>query len=90
MPASVYSLSPSPGPQSLGPASEASADEAMPPSYAHDGTAPVSRASSPEIEYEGAIDPDDIAKCEWENCGKVFDHLPTFIEHLHNGALYSS
>ena len=60
----------------------------MPPSYAHDGTAPASRASSPEIEYEGTIDPDDVAKCEWENCGKVFDHLPTFIEHLHNGALY--
>ncbi|KZV77768.1 hypothetical protein PENSPDRAFT_568121 [Peniophora sp. CONT] len=58
--------------------------------YAQDGTAPASRASSPEIDYEGAIDPDDVAKCEWENCGKMFDHLPTFIEHLHNDHIGSS
>jgi hypothetical protein len=36
------------------------------------------------IEYEG--DPDDVATCEWDNCGKVFDHLPTLIDHIHNGA----
>lgn len=23
--------------------------------------------------------------CQWEECGKVFDHLPTLIDHIHNG-----
>ncbi|KAI0667451.1 hypothetical protein C8Q78DRAFT_982346 [Trametes maxima] len=22
--------------------------------------------------------------CQWEDCGKVFNHLPTLIEHIHN------
>ncbi|KAI0028405.1 hypothetical protein K488DRAFT_7156, partial [Vararia minispora EC-137] len=26
----------------------------------------------------------DVATCEWDNCGKVFDHLPTLIDHIHN------
>ncbi|OSC96980.1 hypothetical protein PYCCODRAFT_1440594 [Trametes coccinea BRFM310] len=25
----------------------------------------------------------DTMTCQWEDCGKVFDHLPTLIEHIH-------
>lgn len=28
----------------------------------------------------------DTMTCRWEECGKVFSHLPTMIEHIHNGA----
>lgn len=30
----------------------------------------------------------DTMTCQWEDCGKVFSHLPTLIEHIHNGELY--
>ena len=29
----------------------------------------------------------DTMTCQWEDCGKVFSHLPTLIEHIHNGEL---
>jgi hypothetical protein len=32
-----------------------------------------------------AVDIDDSATCLWDNCGKVYTHLPTLIEHIHNG-----
>jgi len=27
---------------------------------------------------------DDTMSCQWEECGKVFNHLPTLIDHIHN------
>ena len=32
----------------------------------------------------------DTMTCQWEDCGKVFNHLPTLIEHIHNGELHFS
>ncbi|KAL4243609.1 hypothetical protein ABKN59_011156 [Abortiporus biennis] len=26
----------------------------------------------------------DTMSCQWEDCGRVFNHLPTLIEHIHN------
>ena len=33
----------------------------------------------------GALDTEDSVTCQWEDCGKVFTHLPTLINHIHNG-----
>ena len=30
----------------------------------------------------------DTMTCQWEECGKVFNHLPTLIDHIHNGEFY--
>jgi len=32
----------------------------------------------------GASDTEDSVTCQWEDCGKVFTHLPTLIHHIHN------
>jgi hypothetical protein len=41
------------------------------------------RAGSPmQVELE----PEDSVTCQWEDCGVVFTHLPTLIDHIHNGA----
>lgn len=31
---------------------------------------------------------EDTMSCQWEECGKVFNHLPTLIEHIHNGMFF--
>lgn len=52
----------------------------------------VSRPDSPQP-AEGqlgqfpAAEGEDTMACQWEDCGRVFDHLPSLIEHIHNGAL---
>jgi hypothetical protein len=33
----------------------------------------------------GPLDTNDSVTCQWEDCGKVFTHLPTLIHHIHNG-----
>ncbi|KAF8804010.1 hypothetical protein BYT27DRAFT_6705470 [Phlegmacium glaucopus] len=42
----------------------------------------ASRPGSPM--QSGALDPEDSVTCQWEDCGKVFTHLPTLIDHIHN------
>ncbi|KAJ8091824.1 hypothetical protein PM082_021060 [Marasmius tenuissimus] len=47
------------------------------------------RADSPPLAGAGAqqdelIDSEDTVTCLWDNCGVVFTHLPTLIEHIHN------
>lgn len=47
----------------------------------------VSRPGSPmqlQPNAEG-LETDDSVTCQWEDCGKVFTHLPTLIDHIHNG-----
>lgn len=40
------------------------------------------RAGSPmQVELEQ----EDSVTCQWEDCGVVFTHLPTLIDHIHNG-----
>jgi hypothetical protein len=31
---------------------------------------------------------DDSVTCLWDNCGVVYTHLPTLIEHIHNGEFF--
>ncbi|KAF8876614.1 hypothetical protein CPB84DRAFT_1795773 [Gymnopilus junonius] len=46
----------------------------------------ASRPGSPMQVQPNAEGPetDDSVTCQWEDCGKVFTHLPTLIEHIHN------
>lgn len=50
----------------------------------------VSRRGSPSASHHaeasngGAVDEDSVT-CLWDNCGVVYTHLPTLIEHIHNG-----
>lgn len=86
--------SPSPGPTSRSPALSDSSldDDPMEQSLDYNVMARVpsgSRGGSPgagvpEIPGINVFD-DDTVTCEWENCGTVFDHLPSLIDHIHNG-----
>ena len=31
------------------------------------------------------LESEDSVTCQWDDCGVVFTHLPTLIEHIHNG-----
>jgi len=31
------------------------------------------------------MDTDDSVTCLWDDCGKVYTHLPTLVEHIHEG-----
>jgi len=42
----------------------------------------ASRPESPSMEGQ---ETDDSVTCQWEDCGVVFTHLPTLINHIHNG-----
>ena len=46
-----------------------------------------STPSSGEGPQQEAMNPgyDDTATCMWDDCGMVFTHLPTLIEHIHSG-----
>lgn len=47
------------------------------------GSRSTPRGGSPmQVELE----PEDSVTCQWEECGVVFTHLPTLIDHIHNGA----
>ncbi|KAG7085678.1 hypothetical protein E1B28_003223 [Marasmius oreades] len=46
------------------------------------------RADSPPLlgtggQHDELIDSDDTVTCLWDNCGVVFTHLPTLIDHIH-------
>ncbi|KAF8966168.1 hypothetical protein BDZ97DRAFT_1809854 [Flammula alnicola] len=48
--------------------------------------ASASRPGSPmqsSLTAEG-LDTEDSVTCQWEDCGVVFTHLPTLIDHIHN------
>ena len=83
---SDYSVSPSPGPAS--PSVSQSSDDEGPPTYPAgepEGAPAVSRQPSPT----GSVidfDTDDTVTCQWGDCGKVYSHLPTLIDHIHRGA----
>jgi hypothetical protein len=34
------------------------------------------------------LDTEINVSCQWEDCGKVFTHLPTFRHHIHNGKFW--
>jgi hypothetical protein len=49
--------------------------------------ASASRPASPSQNQPTAEDAEieDAITCQWEECGVVFTHLPTLIDHIHNG-----
>jgi hypothetical protein len=77
---------PSPKAPSLSPSSssmeDASNSEIQPEAYRYSASHPGSPAQS------GVLDTEDSVTCQWEDCGKVFTHLPTLILHIHNGEFY--
>ncbi|KDQ24731.1 hypothetical protein PLEOSDRAFT_1107661 [Pleurotus ostreatus PC15] len=59
------------------------------PSYAGQTNGPlpsISRPNSPDSSHPGDEPPivEDSVTCEWDGCGKVYTHLPTLIDHIHN------
>ena len=85
---SVYSPSPSPSLRSSTDFSDSSDEDIG--SYGeaaeYGGSAsrpgsPVTADASMAVEDQEA----DTMTCQWEDCGKVFNHLPTLIDHIHNG-----
>ncbi|KAI0776950.1 hypothetical protein BD413DRAFT_524076 [Trametes elegans] len=85
---SQYSPSPSPSLPSSGGISESSSDEEF-GLYGEVGDfgASASRPGSPvtaEVAMMGEDQEADTMTCQWEDCGKVFNHLPTLIDHIHN------
>ena len=34
------------------------------------------------------MDTDDSVTCLWDDCGKVYTHLPTLVEHIHEGTFF--
>ncbi|CDO68517.1 hypothetical protein BN946_scf184998.g14 [Trametes cinnabarina] len=81
---SHYSPSPSPSLPSSGGISDSSSDEEFGSGAEYGASA--SRPGSPvaaEATMAAEEPQPDTMTCQWEDCGKVFDHLPTLIEHIH-------
>ena len=84
---SYYSPTPSPV-NSSSPISDSSSDDDFPPIPYE--SAEISRPGSPQpgegqLGQFPATEGDDTMTCQWEECGKVFDHLPSLIGHIHDG-----
>ncbi len=89
---SAYSPSPSPSLRSNTPLSDSSTDEDLVPypEASGDYGPSASRPGSPQTAEASMLGEEreaDTMTCQWEDCGKVFSHLPTLIEHIHNGTL---
>lgn len=86
-----YSPSPSPGFDSPPVViSDSSDDEEVAPFADPNDPGPsASRPGSPS-QAEGPVVEEviegDTMTCQWEDCNRVFNHLPSLIEHIHNGA----
>ena len=85
-----YSPSPSPGiPSTHEISSSSSSDD----DFVYNGPGEVepgsaSRGGSPvplEQPATGEDEGEDTIACQWEDCGRVFNHLPSLIDHIHNG-----
>ncbi|KAH9923799.1 hypothetical protein B0H21DRAFT_712523 [Amylocystis lapponica] len=92
---SVYSPSPSPSLDSSTRFSDSSGIEELAPYNADPAEygMSISRPGSPMayVPPDGQTQEDvpeqDTMTCRWEDCGRVFNHLPTLIEHIHNGKI---
>ncbi|KAK7025041.1 INO80 complex subunit 1 [Favolaschia claudopus] len=58
------------------PGQYASDDEDFSSNPSHSGTPPVTH-------FHEFRDSEDSVTCLWENCGLVYTHLPTLIDHIH-------
>lgn len=93
---SHYSNSPPLSPRSPSPTFSIRSDlpvgEHVPWSGGHYPNVSVSRGASPahsdDVDVEGGIEDQeavDSVICQWETCERPFSHLPTLINHIHNG-----
>lgn len=91
---SQHSRSPSPMSPRMSPPSpsfsDTSADDNTSiPSEQPDAFGPsASRPGSPsprETIQIDAVESDDSVTCLWDDCGLVYTHLPTLIQHIHTG-----
>jgi hypothetical protein len=48
----------------------------------------ASRPGSPMRLHPHTLESDDSVTCQWEECGRVFTHLPALIEHIHHGEFH--
>ncbi|KAJ3477279.1 hypothetical protein NLI96_g10575 [Meripilus lineatus] len=81
-------FSPSPSPE-FEPTyiSDSSSDEDLPNNATENGDAQsVSRPGSPMPVEGQTVDEEgpDTMKCQWEECNKIYNHLPSLIDHIHN------
>lgn len=81
-------FSPSPSPE-FEPSylSDSSVDDDYPPPDNGEVGPSVSRPGSP-MALDGQVTGEgggDTMKCQWEDCSKIYNHLPSLIEHIHNG-----
>jgi hypothetical protein len=60
----------------------ASIPSALGPSASRRGS--LSTPLRAETSNGGTVD-DDSVTCVWDNCGVVYTHLRTLIDHIHNG-----
>lgn len=86
-----FSPSPSPGISSSHDLSDSSSsDDFSTNGIVEMDLGSASRAASPaSVDKAGAGEGEgeDTMSCQWEECGRVFNHLPSLIEHIHNGTL---
>ncbi|KAF7356362.1 INO80 complex subunit 1 [Mycena venus] len=83
-----HSLSPDSEPPSRSFSPSVSAEVPAAPTYVSDDDADsttISRGGTPPMtHFHEFRDSDDSVTCQWENCGIVYTHLPTLIEHIHS------
>jgi hypothetical protein len=87
----TYTPSISPSPLSPAASISSSSSSSSSPSSslpeqdtAYSGTVPDSDGEQPLAEGGQTEESDDSITCQWEDCGIVFVHLETLIDHLHN------
>lgn len=83
-------FSPSPSPEfEQTYLSDSSVDDDYPPHNNDNGEAgqSASRPGSPMALDGQTVDEEgpDTMRCQWEDCTRIYNHLPTLIEHIHNG-----
>jgi hypothetical protein len=49
------------------------------------GGSPANSDDDEDLGGVEVLEPVDSVICQWENCGRPFSHLPTLINHIHNG-----
>lgn len=56
--------------------------EGLGPSVSQRGSPAMPRQDSQLLDTAAS---DDSVTCQWDDCGIVFTHLPSLIEHIHKG-----
>lgn len=84
-----FSPTPSPGISSSHELSDSSSDEEL----SVNGLGEVEQGSASRAGSPASVDRagpegegEDTMSCQWEECGRVFNHLPSLITHIHEGA----